>query len=48
MARIERSNFDFSSRTEAALKLATGSIAIVAITCNRWFWIMSASAPASW
>ena len=48
MGRIERNSFERSSRTEAARNVALGSIAMVAITCSRWFWIMSASAPASW
>ena len=48
MERMERSSFERSSRTEVARKLAPGSMAMVAITCKRWFWIMSASAPASW
>ena len=25
-----------------------GSIAIVATTCSKWFWIISRRAPASW
>jgi len=37
MGRMERSSFDRSSRTEGARKVALGSMAMVAITCNRWF-----------
>jgi len=37
-----------SSRTAVDSNIAGGSMAMVAMTCSRWFWIMSRSAPASW
>ena len=36
-----------SSRTASEENVALGSMATVDRTCNKWFWIMSRSAPAS-
>ena len=44
--RQARSASAFRSRRSRACRLAGGSIAINANTCNRWDWIMSTRAPA--
>ena len=41
------STFTFSSRTASALNVTGGSIAVSASNCNRWFWNMSRTTPAS-
>jgi hypothetical protein len=45
--RIDRSTFTFSSRTASAVIDDGGSIAVSASSCNRWFWNMSRTTPAS-